>query len=68
MTDSKPWYFSRTIWAAAVTIASALCALFGLTIAEVDQSALVEGVLQTVAAIAGLVALLGRLRATTRIG
>lgn len=68
MNDIKPWYLSRTIWAAVVTIATALAGLFGLPVDGFDQPALVEGVLQTVAAIAGVVALFGRLSARTRIG
>lgn len=68
MNDIKPWYLSRTIWAAVVTIATALAGLFGVRVDGVDQPALVEGVLQTVAAVAGVVALFGRLSATTRIG
>lgn len=68
MTDIKPWYLSRTIWAAVVTVASALVGLFGFSASEVDQSSVVDAVLQTVAAIAGLVALFGRLSATSRIG
>ncbi len=68
MNDIKPWYLSRTIWAAVVTIATALAGLSGLPVDGFDQPALVEGVLQSVAALAGVIALLGRLGATTRIG
>ncbi len=68
MTDSKPWYLSRTIWAAIVTIVVAVLGLFGLPFDSLDQTATVEALLQAATAIAGLVALLGRLMATTRIG
>lgn len=33
MNDSKPWYASRTIWAALVAIGSSLWMLTGHTIA-----------------------------------
>lgn len=68
MTDTKPWYLSRTIWAALVTILTAGIGLFGVSLGEVDQSALVEALLQSVTAVAGLVALVGRLSARSRIG
>jgi DMSO reductase anchor subunit len=69
MTDqTKPWYLSRTIWAALVTIAAGGLGLVGLPIDDLDQNALVEAALQAVTAIAGLVALLGRLDARDRIG
>ena len=68
MTDSKPWYLSRTVWAAIVTIVAAVLGLFGLPLDDLDQTATVEALLQVATAIAGLVALLGRLVATTRIG
>ncbi len=68
MTDqTKPWYLSRTIWAALVTIAAGGLGLAGLTVDDLDQNLLVEAVLQAVTAIAGVVALLGRLSARDRI-
>lgn len=68
MTDSKPWYLSRTVWAAIVTIVAAVLGLFGLPLDDLDQVATAEALLQAATAIAGVVALLGRLVATTRIG
>lgn len=68
MTDSKPWYLSRTVWAAIVTIVAAVLGLFGLPFADLDQAATAEALLQAATATAGVVALLGRLVATTRIG
>lgn len=69
MTDqTKPWYLSRTIWAALVAIATGALGLAGQPIDDLDQNALVEALLQAVTAIAGVVALLGRLDARERIG
>lgn len=68
MTDTKPWYLSRTIWAALVTILTAGLSLVGVSLGDLDQSALVEALLQSVTAVAGLVALVGRLSAKSRIG
>jgi hypothetical protein len=67
MVDTKPWYLSRTIWAALVTVAAALCGLFGLPMIEEDTEALVDLILQAVATLAGIAAILGRLDARSRI-
>ncbi len=66
--QDKPWYGSRTVWAALVTIAAGGAGAAGLTIAEGEQQALIDGLLGAVTAIAGLVALFGRLAARRRIG
>jgi len=63
-----PWYRSRTIWASLVTVATSLGALAGIPLGEADQAMLTETILQTVAATGGLVALVGRLVAKSRIG
>ena len=68
MDASKPWYLSRTIWASLVTVALSLAALAGLSVGDVDGTALAEGLLQAVTAICGVVAILSRVRATDRIG
>jgi len=68
MTDIKPWHASRTVWAALVTVAAAGLGLAGIPLGEADQSQLVDALLQGIGAIAGLVALYGRLRANSRIG
>jgi hypothetical protein len=68
MSDTKAWYLSRTVWASIVTILAAALGLFGLPVDGADQAALVDTLLQGVAAIAGAVALFGRLAARNRIG
>ena len=68
MEDAKPWYRSRTIWASLVTVAAALAALSGIAVSEADQALLTETILQAVTAIGGIVALVGRLLAKSRIG
>ncbi len=68
MNTSKPWYLSRTIWASIITIATASGSFFGLPFSGVDDAALTDAVLQVIAAVSGVVAILGRVSATTRIG
>ena len=68
MTDSKPWYLSRTIWASLITIVTAAAGILGVPVAGLDNSALADTVLQAVTAISGLVAIFGRMGAKERIG
>ncbi|NGO53631.1 hypothetical protein [Allomesorhizobium camelthorni] len=68
MTASKPWYLSRTIWASLVTILTAAMGLMGMSGVGIDDAALTDAVLQAVTALAGVIALFGRLSATDRIG
>ena len=68
MTDSKPWYLSRTIWASLITIATAAAGILGVPVAGIDNAALTDTLLQAVTAVSGLVAIFGRLGAQSRIG
>lgn len=68
MTDSKPWYLSRTIWASLITIVTATAGVVGVPVAGIDNQALTDTLLQAITAISGLVAIFGRLEANARIG
>ncbi|HWK13119.1 MAG TPA: hypothetical protein VNS02_01880 [Rhizobiaceae bacterium] len=68
MNDQKPWYLSRTIWASLVSVMSAAAAVIGLPVSGLDNAALTDALLQAITAISGLIAIFGRMRATTRIG
>lgn len=68
MTEQKPWYLSRTVWASIVTIATTMGGVFGLPMAGLDNSAVADTMLQVATAISGVVALWGRIVATSRIG
>ena len=68
MTQTKPWYLSRTIWASVVTVVAGIGGMFGLPVDRIDDQALVETLLQGITAISGLVAIFGRLAADRRIG
>lgn len=67
MIDSKPWYQSRTVWASVVAMAAAFCGLVGEPAAAFADPALVDAILAVVTAVAGFVALVGRLVARSRI-
>lgn len=66
--ELKPWYFSRTIVASLVTVALSLAGSAGLATEALDAGAISEALLQLVTAGAGIVAILGRIRAKDRIG
>jgi hypothetical protein len=57
MTNSKPWYLSRTIWASLITIVTAAAGILGLPVAGLDNAALTETLLQAITAISGLAAI-----------
>ena len=67
MDNVKPWYLSRTIWASAVVVIATLAGLFGFAVEDADIDLLVDGLLQTVAALAGVVAIFARIVAKARI-
>lgn len=67
MNAIKPWYLSKTIWASAVTLGVSLAGMLGFSADSLDQSSLVETIMQLITALAGLVAIVGRLNAETRI-
>lgn len=68
MIGTKPWYLSRTIWAALVTIGTSLFGLLGLPTGALDTGALTDLILQLVTGIMGVVAIFGRLSASQKIG
>lgn len=68
MTTAKPWYFSRTIWASLVAVLSGGAGFLGVPIAGLDNAEITDALLQAVSAVAGLVAILGRMSAKDRIG
>lgn len=68
MDETKPWYLSRTIWASVVTVVTAVAGVLGVPVAQVDNQALIDTLLQGIAAISGLIAIFGRVKASSRIG
>jgi hypothetical protein len=67
MTAMKPWYLSKTIWAAIVTIAMSCASLLGVPTGLIDNSALVDAIIQGITAFMGVVAIIGRVGARQKI-
>ena len=68
MNESKPWCYSRTIWASAVTIVAATAGLFGPATGDAEAAELTDAILRAVTAGSGLLAIVGRIAARNRIG
>lgn len=63
----KPWWLSKTIFAALAILLVQLFALFGLPLADADAEGLVEGVRLVVTGVLALVAIWGRVIAKQKI-
>lgn len=68
MNVTKAWYTSRTIWASLVTVVLAVGGMVGLPVAGIEAGPLADAILQSLSAVAGVVAILGRMNARARIG
>lgn len=67
MTNEKSWFRSKTIWASITTIVLACSSFFDIRLDQVDQGALTDTIVQFLTALSGIVALFGRISATTLI-
>ncbi|MBB6260306.1 hypothetical protein FHS77_000830 [Paenochrobactrum gallinarii] len=67
MIENKPWYLSRTIWGSMVALLYPAGNLLGIPIGVVEQATLVDALMQLAAAGAGIFAIIGRMKATSRI-
>lgn len=68
MTDMKPWWQSKTLWGAIVAIASSVFGLAGLEFGEADAEVLTGLLTSLGVALGGIIAIVGRLKAKSRIG
>ncbi len=72
MTETKKWYLSKGVWGAVLTLAGPLLASLGLELDDSTRSYVIEeavalaGGVTTV--VGGILALWGRLSASTPIG
>ncbi len=67
MSTFKPWYTSRTIWGSIVALLAAAASAFGIEIDDATQSAFIDIALQMVAGGGSLIAVVGRVGATSMI-
>lgn len=67
MDSFKPWYASKTIWASIISLVAVSASAFGVDIDAELQTAFVETVLQVVAVAGSVMAVVGRVGATSMI-
>ena len=68
MDDFNSIFASRTFWGGLLAIAAGVLGFFGWTLTADDQQALVDLGVGVAAALGGLVAIWGRVRASKQIG
>lgn len=68
MSEIKPWYTSRTVWASLVTVILSAAGMVGVPLDGLDEGALTDTLMQLVTAVAGIIAIAGRFSARSRIG
>ncbi|WFS01760.1 hypothetical protein [Rhizobium tumorigenes] len=67
MEDEKHWYFSKTIWGALLAIGSSVLQMKGLQLGAADQATIVNSAVSIAGAVGGLLAVYGRISASTAI-
>lgn len=67
MISTKPWYYSKTIWASIVAIVAALGSYAGLPIDAASQSQLTDNLFALAGIIGSFIAIWGRLNAVEQI-
>lgn len=68
MTESKPWWASKTVWGGLIAVLASLAAAFGFDIGPADQEAIVASVVSIAGAVGGLLAVYGRVKADRKVG
>jgi len=67
MTNSKPWYTSKTIWGSLIAMMAGIASAFGFDLDGQSQAGLVDGILMLISAAGSLLAVYGRFAATRPI-
>jgi len=68
MDEIKSWLTSKTVWAGIVAIIAALLGHWGYTFSGQDQTDFQNTVVPLITGISGIVAIIGRVVASKRIG
>ena len=67
-TEYKSALHSKGVWGGAVAISAGLAGVLGYTVTPADQVQIVNLAAGVVSAVGGVLAIIGRIRATKRIG
>jgi uncharacterized membrane protein HdeD (DUF308 family) len=66
--ETKPWYQSRGVIGGLVAAAAGIAAAFNFDISADTQTMIVEAVIGVGATIGGIVAVIGRIKASKKVG
>jgi uncharacterized membrane protein len=66
--DTKPWYASRAVIGGVLAVAAGIAGMLGYTISPADQASIIDLVAGLAASVGGVLAVIGRVAATRRIG
>ncbi|NLS02870.1 iron-containing alcohol dehydrogenase family protein [Rhizobium sp. P32RR-XVIII] len=67
MDDLKHWYHSKTIWGALISVGASMLHATGFEVTAGDQGQIVDSIVSIAGAVGGLLAVYGRLTATSAI-
>lgn len=67
MDNMKVWYQSKTVWGALIAVLAPLLQVVGLNLPAGFEGELAEGLMTVAGGVGGLIALYGRLSATSVI-
>jgi uncharacterized membrane protein len=67
MNSSKSFFASSTVWGGLVALIAAVLGAFGYGFAEADQAQAAEWITTIAGGLGGIVAIIGRVRASKRI-
>ena len=65
--EEKPWYLSKTVLASIITVVIGIAGAFGIDGLDVEKDQLAEIALSAATAIAGAIAIYGRVKAKQKI-
>jgi len=69
MEDNKPWYASKGVWGSLVAMGAGIAgAIWGVSVTDADQATIVSSITAIAGAVGGIIALIGRLKASKKVG
>ncbi len=67
MIEMKPWYQSKTVWGGLIALSAPLLKFAGVDLAADAQGQLTDALVTLAGAVGGVLAIYGRMSATTAI-
>jgi uncharacterized membrane protein len=67
MDEMKSWYMSKAVWGGLIAVAAGIAGAFGLTIGQEEQAQLVDIIVVLATSAGGLLAVIGRVKATKEV-